>query len=126
MNPILLAMDADPEVPQDMFEGISDVFMAGAAGLGIVAAVIGIVLLVATVVFAMRGVTPLAVICGCATLTLLLGPVLMLIIAIIILVVMAVKGDPAIGAQAFGGWLLGTIIMVVMGLALVALGVATA
>ena len=102
---------------------ITDAFAIGVGSLGLVALAIGVALLIATIVFAKRGAIPAALICGGACLTLLLGPVIMLVIAIIVLLVTLVMGNTPYGVQFFGGWLLGTIIVVITYVALVLMGV---
>lgn len=106
-------------------ETMTDAVAAGIVGLGSMAVLIGIILLVATVHFAMRGMTPAATICGFGLIT-LVSPVWGLVIAIIALIFMSIKGNPYIGFQAVVGWLLGLLVLVIMGVALVAIGVVTA
>ena len=102
-----------------------DAFVVGVALTGVAAIIVGLILLVGTVVFAMRGQTMLAIVFGCALLTLILGIVLMLIIAVIVLIYAVIVKNPAIAGQVFGGWLLGTIIVLITGAIIAALGVST-
>lgn len=117
---------AELALTADAGAATSDVWTIGVASLGIAALAIGIILLIATIVFASRGVVPLAIICGCALLTLILGPVVMLIIAIIALIVLAIQGNVPMAAQIFAGWILGTIIVVVTAVALGLIGAVAA
>lgn len=98
-----------------------DAIAAGAVGLGAMAVIIGIVLLVATIKFTMSGMMPAAIICAFALIT-LFSPTAGFVAAIIALIVLALRGNPYLGAHAFLGWLLGLIIIVIAGLALVAMG----
>lgn len=102
-----------------------DPFVIGVAITGVAALIVGLILLVLTVGAAMRGQTMLAVVFGCALLTLILGIVLMLVIAVIVLIYAVIVKNPAIAGQVFGGWLLGTIIVLITGAIIAALGVAT-
>ena len=114
-----LRLDAETGT-EEAATDISNALIAGVGALGIVALVVGIALLIATVFFATRGNTPIAVLCGVALLTLILGPVVMLIIGIAAIVILAIIGNtPMIGPVA-GGWAAGTLIYVI---ALIALGV---
>ena len=105
-------------------EGI-DVFAAGVGALGIIAIIVGLILLVLTITFAIRGITPLAVLCGYALLVLFIGPVWGLIIAIILLIILAIMGNMPMIGPIFGGWLIGSAIVIVTALLLAALGIAT-
>lgn len=104
---------------------ISDAFYVGVGALGVVALAIGACLLIALLYFAMHGMTPLAIICGSALLTLLLGPGLMLVVAIVALIVLAIMHNIPPAVQIFAGWLLGTIIVVIAAIALAAIGAIT-
>lgn len=104
---------------------MTNAIAAGAIGLGAIAVIVGIILLVATVKFAMSGMTPAAMICGFALIT-LITPTWGLIGAILALIVMALKGNPYIGFQAILGWLLGLVILVITAVALAAMGMVVA
>lgn len=106
-------------------ETMTDVLAAGALGLGAMAIIIGIILLVATIKFAMNGMVPAATICGLALVT-LFSPTAGLVAAIITLIVMALRGNPYIGAHAILGWLLGMIIIVITAFAVAAMGMVIA
>ena len=109
----------------DSSGSIPDAMAVGIASLGLAAAIIGIALFIGTIVCAMRGNTPLAIILGVALVTLFIGPLWMLLIAVVLLIIMVIAGNPAIAGQVFAGLVIGTIIYVVTLALLVAIGVVT-
>lgn len=103
-------------------ESIAAAVASGATGLGAIAIVVGIVLLALTIRFVMTGMTPAAIICGMALIT-LLNPMIGLILAIIALIAFGAKGNIYMGGQAILGWLLGVVIMIISVLAAIAIGI---
>ena len=109
----------------DASSSAPDAFTVGVAITGVAAIIVGLFLVVATIVFAIRGNTMLAVIFGCALLTLFLGIVVMLVIAVIVAIIAVIMKNPPIAGYAFGGWLLGTVIVLITAAIVAALGIAT-
>lgn len=110
---------------ETMTEPLAQALAAGVLGLGVIAVIVGIILLVATVKFAMSGMTPAAMICGFALIA-LVSPYWGIIGAILTLIILALKGNPYMGFQAVLGWLVGMIILVISIVAATALGMAVA
>lgn len=95
---------------------------SGITGLGAIALVVGMLLLFFTVRSVMNGMTPTAILCGMALIT-LLNPGLGLILAIIALIILGAKGNVYLGGQALLGWLFGIIVMIASVMVAVAVGI---
>lgn len=94
---------------------LDEAFAAGFLGsFGALAIVIGLALLLMTIKFAMSGMTPAALICGSALISLLIGPAWGLVVAIAALLIFAVKGNVYMGGQVMLGWLLSLVIFAVV------------
>ena len=103
-------------------ESMAAAVASGITGLGVIALIVGIALLLLTIRFVMSGMTPAAIICGMALIT-LLSPTIGFILAIIALIALGFKGNIYLGGQAILGWLLGVVIMVVSVMAALAIGI---
>lgn len=103
-------------------ESIAAAVASGITGLGVIAVIVGMVLLLLVAKFVMSGMTPAALVCGFALIT-LLNPALGLIIAILAFIIMGAKGNIYLGGQAVLGWLFGIVTMIVAVMAAIAIGV---
>lgn len=105
----------------DPAQSIADGLLMGAGALGIIAIVVGILLLLLTLKFGMEGDVEHAVICGFALLT-LISPVLAFVVAILMLIIMVIEGNPYLGVQAVVGFIVGMVINAIMCAVLIAMG----
>lgn len=104
---------------------VTEIAAAGLASLGIVALVIGIVIAALCLKSLLDGNTPVAVLLGFTLLT-LLSPVLSLVLVIVAVIVTAIIGILPLSGYAFGGWLVGLVLMFAVAVCAAAIGAVAA
>lgn len=82
--------------------------------------IIMVIIAIVTVVCALRGNVPIAII-GAMCLLTTIHPILGFFVAIAVLIITAIMGCPTYGLLSFGGFILGAIVLVIVG-ALIAAG----
>lgn len=92
---------------------MSDAMFSGITSMGIVALIVGIVILALCTKAVLDGNTPIAILLG-FTLVTLVSPVAGLVLVIVAILLTALMGTLPLSGYAIGGWVIGIVLMTIV------------